>query len=88
MPGRSRWPAPVLLPDEFDDTGAPDALVCPITQEVMTDPVRAADGQVYERAELQQWFDAGRDTSPLTNAPMPTELRADLTMRALCAGWM
>jgi hypothetical protein len=33
----------------------PDAVCCPITQEVMTDPVHAADGNVYDRALCQAW---------------------------------
>ena len=64
-----------------------DLLECPITQDVMADPVRAADGQVYERDALAQWFSSGRDTSPLTNAPIGSEVREDLTMRAYCAAW-
>ena len=33
----------------------------------MTDPVMTADGQTYERAEIERWFAAGHTTSPLTN---------------------
>ncbi|MEW5309517.1 MAG: hypothetical protein WDW38_001402 [Sanguina aurantia] len=49
----------------------PDSLLlCPITQEVMRDPVIAADGHCYERAAIASWL-AGHDTSPMTNVPMP-----------------
>ena len=37
----------------------------------MTDPVRTSDGQVYERMQIQQWFANGRNTSPITNIPLP-----------------
>ena len=30
---------------------------CPITHELMVDPVLALDGQVYERWAIQKWFD-------------------------------
>lgn len=64
-----------------------EMLECPITQDVMVDPVRAADGHVYERTDLERWFSAGHETSPLTNAPMSVHVRADLTTRAYCAAW-
>ena len=44
---------------------------CPITHEVMQDPVVTADGQSYERSAIQQWFDMGHRTSPATNARLP-----------------
>ena len=45
------------------------AAICPITQDVMEDPVVCADGHSYERAAITQWLLA-RDTSPCTNAPL------------------
>ena len=45
------------------------AAMCPITQEVMEDPVVCADGHSYERAAITQWL-LIRDTSPCTNAPL------------------
>ena len=44
-------------------TTAPDALCCPISMEIMRDPVIAADGHTYERAEIESWF-ANNRTSP------------------------
>ena len=41
----------------------PDALCCPISMEIMRDPVIAADGHTYERAEIEAWF-ANNRTSP------------------------
>jgi hypothetical protein len=40
---------------------------CPITQEVMKDPVIAADGFSYERTSIERWFEMGHTTSPVTN---------------------
>jgi hypothetical protein len=42
----------------------PDELRCPISQDVMVDAVKSADGQVYSRNALRQWF-AIRKSSPL-----------------------
>ena len=41
----------------------PDALCCPISMEIMRDPVIAADGHTYERVEIESWF-ANNRTSP------------------------
>ena len=43
---------------------------CPITQEVMTDPVVAADGYTYDRSAITKWL-ATHATSPMTNAKLP-----------------
>ncbi|XP_076437330.1 WD repeat, SAM and U-box domain-containing protein 1-like [Babylonia areolata] len=43
-------------------------LLCPITMEMMRDPVIAADGYTYDRRAIQQWLESGKDRSPMTNA--------------------
>mmetsp|Transcript_35696 Transcript_35696/g.83960 ORF Transcript_35696/g.83960 Transcript_35696/m.83960 type:complete len:364 (-) Transcript_35696:156-1247(-) len=48
----------------------PSSFVCPISLEVMTDPVTAADGHTYEREEVEDWF-RKHSTSPLTNMELP-----------------
>jgi len=45
------------------------AATCPITQEIMEDPVVCADGHSYERSAITQWL-LSRDTSPCTNTPL------------------
>jgi len=45
-------------------------LLCPITRELMTDPVICEDGQTYERAAIEQWFRRGNLRSPATNATL------------------
>jgi len=42
---------------------------CPISKEIMADPVIAADGHTYEREQIQQWLARNR-TSPMTGARM------------------
>ena len=41
----------------------PDDFVCPITQELMIDPVIATDGHTYERHAIERWL-AKNSTSP------------------------
>ncbi|KAM4697891.1 WD repeat, SAM and U-box domain-containing protein 1 [Rhinophrynus dorsalis] len=47
----------------------PDEFMCPITWEVMTDPVIASDGYSYERKAIENWISTKR-TSPMTNLPL------------------
>ncbi|KAL0793629.1 hypothetical protein Bca101_065006 [Brassica carinata] len=47
----------LVLPHEF---------LCPITLEIMQDPVIIATGQTYEKESIQKWFDAGHKTCPKT----------------------
>ncbi|EQC28366.1 hypothetical protein SDRG_13913 [Saprolegnia diclina VS20] len=42
------------------------SFVCPISRDVMRDPVLAVDGHSYERSEITRWFQQ-RLTSPVTN---------------------
>eukprot|EP00884_Botryococcus_braunii_P021728 jgi/Botrbrau1/8239/Bobra.0392s0034.1 len=54
--------------------GDPPAMfLCPITQEVMHEPVLAADGHTYERVAIEGWLSA-HDTSPMTNERMPHKI--------------
>ncbi|EOD13073.1 hypothetical protein EMIHUDRAFT_212771 [Emiliania huxleyi CCMP1516] len=47
----------------------PDDFICPITTEVMSDPVMAADGHAYERSAIERWL-ATKSTSPLTGGAL------------------
>ncbi|KAL1528195.1 hypothetical protein AB1Y20_009554 [Prymnesium parvum] len=60
----------------------PDALKCPISSELMTDPVSTADGFSYEREAITKWLHDHR-TSPLTGAQLEhTELIPNLALRS------
>ncbi|EOD41598.1 hypothetical protein EMIHUDRAFT_60187, partial [Emiliania huxleyi CCMP1516] len=43
-------------------------LQCPLSFEVMTDPVMNAAGQTYERAAIEKWFARGKRTDPMSGA--------------------
>ena len=47
-------------------------LACPITRDLMTDPVIASDGHAYEREAIQSYLDQfqGKPTSPVTKEQM------------------
>jgi serine/threonine protein kinase len=44
----------------------PTQYICPITQEIMHDPVTTIDGHAYEREAITRWL-ANANTSPVTN---------------------
>ncbi|XP_050208487.1 U-box domain-containing protein 6-like [Mercurialis annua] len=44
----------------------PEELRCPISLQLMYDPVIIASGQTYERICIEKWFSDGHDTCPKT----------------------
>jgi len=64
----------IVLPKavaQMDDEEIPNEFICPITQEVMTNPVMAMDGHTYELAAIERWL-LDKDTSPKTNDKLPS----------------
>ncbi|XP_017279951.1 WD repeat, SAM and U-box domain-containing protein 1 [Kryptolebias marmoratus] len=62
------------LKAEQSGSEAPDEFLCPITRELMKDPVIAADGYSYERVSIESWIRGKNKTSPMTNLPLQTTL--------------
>ena len=54
----------------MDQEHVSDNFVCPITQDIMRNPVKCSDGFIYERAAIQEWIVSRRQTSPMTNLPL------------------
>ena len=54
------------LPPALLDARTPREFICPVTRQIMRDPVVAADGQSYERAAIEAFLRAGNTTSPVT----------------------
>ncbi|KAM4744362.1 LOW QUALITY PROTEIN: WD repeat, SAM and U-box domain-containing protein 1 [Anableps anableps] len=55
-------------------SGIPDEFLCPITRELMREPVIAADGYSYEREAIESWIHTKNRSSPMTNLPLLTTL--------------
>ncbi len=55
----------------------PDGFLCPITQEVMLDPVVAADGQSYQRESITEWLRRGKRKSPLNGSNLSSTILYD-----------
>lgn len=57
--------------------------LCPITHDVMTDPVVCADGYTYERTAISRWFETSRK-SPVTGQSLPhVEMVPNQSVRTL-----
>ena len=48
----------------------PNEFLCPITCDIMSDPVQCSDGFMYERTAIKEWLMTRRNTSPMTNLEM------------------
>jgi hypothetical protein len=59
---------------------------CPITQEVMKDPVVASDGFSYERATILEWI-MKHQSSPMTRAPMVNDVHVNQALKAMIGDW-
>ncbi len=70
-------PKPVETPKEF---------ICPITLEIMGDPVVLADGFSYERQAITEWMSSNR-ISPMTGTVVEKTIIANTILRTLINDW-
>ncbi len=62
-----------------------DHFLCPITQDVMRDPVIASDGVTYERSAIESYFLLGQlpAASPVTRQSITRALIPNYALKAL-----
>ncbi|XP_043701096.1 U-box domain-containing protein 14-like isoform X2 [Telopea speciosissima] len=66
----------------------PDDFRCPISLELMKDPVIVSTGQTYERSCIKKWLDAGHKTCPKTQQTLVhTALTPNYVLKSLIAQW-
>lgn len=66
----------------------PDDFRCPISLELMRDPVIVSTGQTYERSCIQKWLDAGHKTCPKSQQALShTALTPNYVLKSLIALW-
>ena len=70
-------PAPAPPPKEFQ---------CPITKDLMTDPVVLTDGFSYERKAIVEWMKR-RSISPMTGAEVADSMVPNTVLRVLIGEW-
>ncbi|GAB4840586.1 U-box domain-containing protein 45, variant 2 [Ancistrocladus abbreviatus] len=66
----------------------PEELKCPISLQLMYDPVIIASGQTYERACIEKWFNDGHNTCPKTQQQLPHLcLTPNYCVKGLITSW-
>uniref|UniRef100_A0A7N0ULV8 U-box domain-containing protein 12 n=1 Tax=Kalanchoe fedtschenkoi TaxID=63787 RepID=A0A7N0ULV8_KALFE len=66
----------------------PEDFRCPISLELMKDPVIVSTGQTYERDCIEKWLLAGHYTCPKTQQPLANNcLTPNYVLRSLIAQW-
>jgi len=70
-----------------------DAFVCPLTKQVMSDPVTLENGHTFEREAIEKWFKECRESGrklvcPLTQKELrSTELNPSMALRNTIEEW-
>lgn len=76
---RRKPPSEAVIPPDFR---------CPISLDLMRDPVVVATGQTYDRDSIKLWIDSGHATCPKTGQTLAhTELVPNLGLKNLIAMW-
>eukprot|EP00752_Nemacystus_decipiens_P005260 g4772.t2 len=65
--------APPSAPPSEMDEDVPQEYLCPLTLEVMIDPVVCEDGHSYERGGIEAWL-RNHDTSPMSNTHLNSKM--------------
>ncbi|BAF09973.2 U-box domain-containing protein 21 [Oryza sativa Japonica Group] len=66
----------------------PDHFLCPISLDMMRDPVTAPTGITYDRDGVEVWLERGRPTCPVTGRPLrPEELVPNHATRRMIQEW-
>ncbi|XP_044790902.2 WD repeat, SAM and U-box domain-containing protein 1 isoform X7 [Bubalus bubalis] len=67
----------------------PDEFICPITRELMKDPVIASDGYSYEKEAMENWISKKKRTSPMTNLVLSSViLTPNRTLKMAIDRWL
>ncbi|WOL02501.1 U-box domain-containing protein 9 [Canna indica] len=78
----------LLNNERIDSDAVPEHFRCPISSELMRDPVVLASGQTYDRPFIQEWLNSGNRTCPQTQQVLPhTILIPNNLVRGMILHW-
>ncbi|XP_022925177.1 U-box domain-containing protein 16-like [Cucurbita moschata] len=74
--------------DSISDLALPADFRCPISLDLMHDPVVVATGHTYDRAAITLWIESGHNTCPKTGQTLAhTDLIPNRALKNLIAMW-
>ena len=65
----------------YSEKEIPDAFKCPITLQIMVEPMVTSDGHTYEKIVIEKWLES-HDTSPKTNQQIEKTLVPNYALRS------
>ncbi|KAH7296595.1 hypothetical protein KP509_26G029900 [Ceratopteris richardii] len=66
----------------------PEEFRCPISLQLMSDPVIISSGQTYERVCIEKWFEEGHDTCPKTQQKLAhLDVTPNYCVKGLILSW-
>ncbi|KAL4378675.1 hypothetical protein GQ457_02G004700 [Hibiscus cannabinus] len=72
-----------------ETVSCPEEFKCPLSKELMRDPVILASGQTYDRPFIQKWLNAGNRTCPRTQQVLShTVLTPNHLIREMILQWL
>ncbi|KAJ4981692.1 hypothetical protein NE237_032529 [Protea cynaroides] len=78
----------ISLDNGESSVAIPKDFVCPISLDLMRDPVIISTGQTYDRASIAQWMEEGHSTCPKTGQMLThTRLVPNRALRSLISQW-
>lgn len=73
----------------MEEIDVPHFFICPISLQMMTDPVTLSSGITFDRQSIEKWLFSGKNTTcPVTKLPVSdTDLTPNHTLRRLIQSW-
>ncbi|KAL0338700.1 UNVERIFIED_CONTAM: E3 ubiquitin-protein ligase PUB24 [Sesamum angustifolium] len=74
----------------MDNIEVPEYFICPISLQIMKDPVTAITGITYDRQSIERWlFETNNTTCPVSKQPLPrdSDLTPNNTLCRLIQAW-
>jgi hypothetical protein len=73
----------VTKPNRLKGMRIRDEFLCPITYELMREPVVAQDGHTYEKSAIEKWLKSQHLISPRTGQPMDGLMIPNVNLKKL-----
>uniref|UniRef100_A0A0D9V7A1 RING-type E3 ubiquitin transferase n=1 Tax=Leersia perrieri TaxID=77586 RepID=A0A0D9V7A1_9ORYZ len=87
-PSDSNSKGDVVEAEDGEPPSPPSDFRCPISLDLMRDPVVVASGQTYDRESIDRWFGSGKSTCPKTGQVLANlELVPNKALKNLISKW-